>query len=348
MGNRLSQLINLIIIWLAIGSCTPGEEKLKQPSLVIPPLKVKAVTVNPKPLAHTILAEGVIKSEQRQPLISRRTGIVKQTWYYAGDRVQEGDTLVMLENEEEFLDLRFAYVNLMESSYTYESELMSFRYTEALTDTIRKSILYSSGKAAAEIRYRQREIAYEKTFIISDVTGLLSGFFVKPGMRVVEGESLGTIYSPDKLEVEAHLLEIHAGKVFKGMQVEVCGMRSERGKGIIKYIDPEIDKDGFFKIVADISGSGFIPGMHVGVSLYSNTHEGLAIPAKAIIQRGDRLMVFVQRQGVTEWRYITTGLQMEDQVEILEGLNSGDTVIVNKLVELDHGIGVEVLVQPAD
>ena len=65
-------------------------------------------------------------------------------------------------------------------------------------------------------------------------------------------------------------------------------------------------------------------------------------PDSAVVQRGQMEILFVVVNGHAQLRLVKTGRHIGKQVEILSGLDAGDTVVVHGASELTDGQPVEV------
>jgi len=68
----------------------------------------------------------------------------------------------------------------------------------------------------------------------------------------------------------------------------------------------------------------------------------LAIPASAIVERGQLQSVFVVNDGIARTRLITTGERVKDRVEVLSGLTPGEKLVLPIPPVLADGSAVEV------
>jgi RND family efflux transporter MFP subunit len=72
------------------------------------------------------------------------------------------------------------------------------------------------------------------------------------------------------------------------------------------------------------------PEMFAEVSISSDLGERLAVPNSAVISTGTRDLVFVARGGgMFEPREVRLGLRLPDAVEVLEGLEEGDSIVTS-------------------
>jgi membrane fusion protein (multidrug efflux system) len=85
------------------------------------------------------------------------------------------------------------------------------------------------------------------------------------------------------------------------------------------------------------------PGMIVRVGLIRQQIEkALAAPLYAIVDRGDRKAVFVEKDGRAVLRYVTPGIMEQDKVQVTSGLSEGDHLIVVGHRDLVDGVEVKV------
>jgi multidrug efflux pump subunit AcrA (membrane-fusion protein) len=72
------------------------------------------------------------------------------------------------------------------------------------------------------------------------------------------------------------------------------------------------------------------------------TEKVVAIPAAALMERGQLQSVFVVEDGVAHTRLVTTGRRTGDSVEVLSGLNARETIVAPLPPGLQDGARVEV------
>ncbi len=304
-------------------------------------MKVEAVTVIPKPVGFEILADGILLASEKQEMYFQQSGRLKYIRTTTNTKVIAGDTLAILENTSG-MDLLRAERQLEQAQYAFESAKLSFLQTNDLTDTVRKSLWHTSGLAMAETEYATAIQVKQRHILLARQSGYLAGLKKWKGEKVEAGETFGMLYSPDKLVVEAYVLELHARRVTPGMRAMIMDMAGNKYFGAVIRKDGWVDPDGFFRVWIAPETPVAPPGSHVTVTLYHRMHEALTVPVEAVMARSDKLMVYTIVGGKASWQYIQGGMQTDASLEVLDGLEPGDTVITNRLAELGHGMPVEV------
>jgi multidrug efflux pump subunit AcrA (membrane-fusion protein) len=93
----------------------------------------------------------------------------------------------------------------------------------------------------------------------------------------------------------------------------------------------------------------FKPGMFAGVSLITQQKDKVIVVPRDVVLGGkiDEPYVYVVEGFVAHKRNVKPGISHSDKVEIVEGLNVGERLVVNGMHYLADGVDVEV-VRPED
>ncbi len=102
-------------------------------------------------------------------------------------------------------------------------------------------------------------------------------------------------------------------------------------EGRITYVTPiveEATRTATARVVLDNKAGNWRPGMFVVGSVeISHEEVGLAIPRAALFTLHDEIIVFIQEEDGFEARHVQTGAMDLTNVEILDGLTSGDRFV---------------------
>jgi cobalt-zinc-cadmium efflux system membrane fusion protein len=77
------------------------------------------------------------------------------------------------------------------------------------------------------------------------------------------------------------------------------------------------------------SGQKLKPEMFATIHVDTGSHQGIVVPASAIIHTGQNTFVFVENQGKPEQLNVSTGQSVDGKVEITSGVQPGQRVAVN-------------------
>jgi cobalt-zinc-cadmium efflux system membrane fusion protein len=125
----------------------------------------------------------------------------------------------------------------------------------------------------------------------------------------------------------------------QAVEVEVPALAGRKLEARIRYVGRQVATGtNSVPLVAEIANSDGLlrPGLFVRVSLpFGTPKKVLSVPAEAIVNHEGARFVFV-RTGPTTFRRsdVTTGLQTDDRVEIVSGIESGAPVVVRRAAML--------------
>ena len=81
--------------------------------------------------------------------------------------------------------------------------------------------------------------------------------------------------------------------------------------------------------------------MFAKVRFITGSEEIVSVPNSAVVKRGQLTIVFVDDAGKADMRVVKTGRELDDQVEILSGLDVGDKVVTENATLLKSGDTLE-------
>lgn len=184
--------------------------------------------------------------------------------------------------------------------------------------------------------------------IISDIDGVVTavnvqeGAFGNPAMPVIQVQDLNS------LKIVVSLSKNDAIAVKESQPFEVTYGKSKY-KGKISHVSPVAKmaiKDGGSSLlvegIIENSDSALKVDFDAEVSiLLDEKHDVKAIPTEAIkAERGKIYKVFVVEDGVAKEKEVFLGVQGEESVEIVSGLEEGEKVILNPTSNISDGVKV--------
>jgi len=253
--------------------------------------------------------------------------------YALGDRVLKGATIIKLQDAEYVNNLRLKSreVNLEISKQEYEKQQSLHEKGGA---TMRELKNAEIGFINSEYDVESSRINLAKMSVKAPFTGVVSELpYFTDGTKVNSNTLLVKLIDYSQLYLETNLPEKYYLNVAKGFKVYITSYTSPQDTliGEITQISPSIDPEArTFKCFVNVDNleKKILPGMFVKADLVVNSSENtIVIPKEIIISRNRKRMVFVVERGEADERYITTGLESIDRVEVLDGLEAGESIV---------------------
>jgi len=194
-------------------------------------------------------------------------------------------------------------------------------------------LLGLSGNQIAELEKRKQSKI--TTTVYSKVSGTITEISIKQGDNVNEGTKIFKLADLNTLWVEAQVYSDELDLLGAGKKVEIIpeGMPEEVTEGEITFINPELQnasKINLVRIQVDNSRKKFKPGMQVYVTIHSDEKQAIVLPVDAVIREAKHSTVWIQNaEGGFESRMVETGIENNNKLEIVSGLQEGEIVVVS-------------------
>lgn len=201
----------------------------------------------------------------------------------------------------------------------------------------------------AEIAHQQALDGLGHTVVKAPMSGYISTLDVKKGQIVGSGQPAATIVEMDKVYVEANVVENIVNRLEVGQEVEVNipAVSNEYITSTISYISPTVDARTQLytvKVYIDNIDKKVKPGMNGEIKLSMDTVDStIVVKGNAVLDKDDKKIVFVVEDNIAIEKEVIVGLDTGDYVEIKEGLEEGENIIVEGQHYVENGDIVKVV-----
>lgn len=158
---------------------------------------------------------------------------------------------------------------------------------------------------------------------------VVAGGAVEPGMKLFRLAGLDTVW----VEAEVYESELSLLRVGDEALVSFPYLPGRVVAGTIGFVYPYLDgasRTGRVRIQLSNRSLELKPDMFANVTLTKSLGERLVVPADAVLNAGDNSFVFVDLgESRLAPRHVVVGQATADQVEILEGLREGETIVTS-------------------
>lgn len=190
---------------------------------------------------------------------------------------------------------------------------------------------------------------FEKAAVKSPIDGVVLKKYLDAGAQVAPGApALFTVANLESVKVLMNIAEQHLGKLKEGMKTEirVDAYPGELFPGEVTRIAPSVDiatRTAEVETIIANRDHRLKPGMFARVNIILERKEDApVIPVKAVLSKDSRKYVMVVTDSVARRKDVKTGIYRKETVEIIEGLASGESVVVEGNYGLKDGASVEI------
>jgi len=189
--------------------------------------------------------------------------------------------------------------------------------------------------------------------IAAPMQGLVMDKAVVEGMRIMPGERLYRLVDDSQLWLQAEVYEQDLGLIKPGQPVEIAvnAYPNRKFAGKVAFIYPTVNRDtrtARVRIEVPNPDGALKAEMYASVLLNTQavTEETLAIPESAVIDSGRRQIVIVDiGMGRFDPREVRLGARGDGYVEVRDGLDEGEAVVVQANFLLDAEANLKAALQ---
>jgi membrane fusion protein (multidrug efflux system) len=284
---------------------------------------------------------GKIGAFNQVELSSEISGRIVAIHIEEGDTVRKGDLLVQLND----LDIKSQL----------QKSLAQIAVTQKKLDRLKK-LLEVKGVSQEEYETFEAELAVLKadeaylqsqilkTKILAPFNGVIGLRNVSEGAIVNQNTPVVSIVQMKPVFVEFNVPNTSIQFIKRNTRVQLYSQNSMEGYGLVYAIEPRVDETtGTVRVRAKIISNGnYYPGSFVTVRVgISGLVDGMFIPSQAIVMTMKGSKILKVKQGVAVECPVITGKRKSDLIEVINGLEDGDTVITSGLMGLKPGMPVK-------
>ena len=326
-------LIFLTIMFFITACEKKTEESSEQEKEFTGARNVKTITAVRKDISEYIEYSGMLEAENVIDITPAIPTIIKEIFVDEGDIVHEGDLLVKMDDSS--LIQAVAQVGNLEKNYNRMLELKKSGSIDEKT--------FEEVETAYKIAKSNFEFLLENTEIKAPFDGMITLVSQK------EGETFNSMMNPvlirlinlNKMKVKVNISERDISKLKKGQQA-VINIDSETESdfiGKISFISPEADRfSGTFLCEITLNNPENIlkHNQFCRIRLLTKTRKNvIALPHSAILNSNE---IFLVRNNVAKMKTVRTGIENEEEIEIISGIEENEEAIIEGNIGLrDNG-----------
>jgi membrane fusion protein (multidrug efflux system) len=301
------------------------------------PPSVEVAKVEALRLTDDTQAVGSLRSRRGVVLRPEVSGRITQLNFTDGQRVKKGEVLVQFDDQlpQAQIQQSMAELSIAQANQKRNQELVAQNFISQR----------SLDESAANLQVAQAKLALSKATaerlkIIAPFDGIAGIRLVNVGDYLKDGADIVNIEDIDAIFVDFRLPERFQSKVKRGQtaMLDMDALPGRKYTAKIQAIDPLIDANGRsvgIRGCIDNRQLQLRPGMFARVNTVFGVRENArVIPEEAIVPQGGKQFVIRLLAGDTPQSRISQrvevklGLRSPGKVEVLDGLELGDTVVV--------------------
>jgi membrane fusion protein (multidrug efflux system) len=301
------------------------------------PIAVNYYVVKPIVFNNDVFATGKIGALNQIDIIPEVAGKIVAVYFKEGETVNKGSVLVRLNDA----DLQAQLMKSKTQISLSEQKLERLNKLIAINGISKEELDIQANELSslkADQAYIMAQLA--KTTIAAPFTGVVGLKNISEGSYVNTNSPIVSLVQVKPLYVEFSVPEKYSALFNKGIDVKFSSENTtstEQYKATIYAIEPRVDEmTKTIKARAAYTGDQhFYPGSFVKVfANLGKTENALMVPTECVIPTLKGQKVFISKNGVAAEVIVTIGVRTDDKIQIVDGLQAGDTVITTGLLSV--------------
>ena len=347
MNNTLKTIVTLACATLVITGCDmKNKDQDKDKATTIEQIQAEkgkparvVKSVNAK-LTDVRKFSGSIEGIQQNKALSKLGDPLAKINVHVGSTVQKDQVLAeyFFTGDNTGLQKAQEQVNLLEKNYERLKEVqakggVSQKDVEALESQLK-------------IAKMDLETARRANLILAPAAGVVTEMNWTVGQVPGQNGTFCTIAKLDQVILKLNVTSRDIG-LFKKGAAAVVNMNGETVKGKVTLIPLAADPNTrFFPVEVTFQNSKkkLLPGMYVTAELDARQVDGIVVPYEAVVYANGLNTVWtIDAEGKARRKIVEVGVRTKDDIQIIDGLSEGETVMVEGMSKMNDGDKVLVV-----
>lgn len=329
---------------LTLFSCKSKKDAAQAPGqgagAPAPVIGVEGLVVKTSSINEVVEASGTILANEATEIRPEISGRITQLNIREGAVVPKGSLLVKIYDGDLQAQLNKLLVQLQIAEKTEERQKELLKIGGIAQQDYDLSILQVSNiKADIELT----RVNISKTEIRAPYTGRLGLKSISPGAYISPTTLITTITQMNQMKIEFSVPEKYSSQITNGLNLDfVVDGSSKPYKASILARESSVDQNTRnLRIRALVQGGAdqfLVPGTFAKViMILGENKNAIMIPSNAVIPQARNKQVALYRGGIAAMVDIETGVRDSTNVQVLDGLKAGDTLVTSGLLFIKAG-----------
>jgi len=305
-------------------------------------LNVSGFLIYPRQLSDLYNSTGILRPDEAVELAFETSGKIIGINFTEGTRVKKGDLLAKINDKplQAQLEKLIAQKKLVEEKEFRQKSLLN---KDAISQESYDQIVTELQTIQADINLVLARIS--ETELRAPFNGIIGLRYVSEGSYTNPSTKIARLVKIKPIKLEFSIPERYADQVKIGYPVSfaIDGTKNMY-KAEVYAVDPQIEEKTHTIVIRALypnKDEELKSGRFASVTLLlSKIENTVAIPTEALVPDMEGEMVYVYRKGKASSVRVQTGLRTESLIQIVGGLNFGDTLLTSGILQLRHNLPV--------
>ena len=309
-------------------------------------LSVNAEILDYRTLSDKTVSLGSTMPDEEVDLSFESSGKITDIFFTEGSHVKAGQLLAKINDRPLQAQLKKLEAQIqLASDRVYRQKTLLEK--DAVSQEAYEQVTTEYDKLMADIDLVKANLA--QTELRAPFDGIIGLRMVSEGAYASPSTVVAKLTRISPIKIEFSISENYASDVKKGSQVifrmDTDGVMKDY-KATVYAVESMVDLDTrTLKVRARYPNSdeSIIPGRYVPVEVNrGQITDAIAVPSEAVIPEMGRQIIYLYKNGTAVPQEITLGIRTDSHVQVVRGLEKGDTILVSGVMQLRTGMKVNI------
>lgn len=356
----MSRTVPLLALLALVGCKKPsaaGAPEKKPDLLALPPVKVETAVIEHQPMPRYLTLTGSVLADRQSDVAANVSGRVTATYVERGMPVKAGQVMAVVDSRAAGFQAAAAVAQSQAAQTQVQLAKQDCERAETLFgqgaiarseyDRLKTQCtaqLYSANAAQANADLANKVAG--DTIIRAPFDGVVGERFVNVGEYVQPPTRVASLFAIDPVRVSLSVPEPAVGLVKEGQSLllSVSAWRDRQFPATVRFVSPALrasTRDLIIEASAKNADGALRPGMFATAKLAVGEETQPTVPVDAIRAEGTVKRLFLARNGQAFEVVVSTGVEKDGRVAVLEPLAAGEQVIVRPPPGLRDGASIQ-------
>jgi membrane fusion protein, multidrug efflux system len=307
-----------------------------------PKLNASGYIIVPTEMSELINTTGTLRPDEEVDLAFETSGKIVKINFIEGTRVKKGDLLAKINDLplQAQLEKLLAERKLAEEKEFRQKSLLN---KDAISQESYDQIVTELQTIGADINLIKARIS--ETELRAPFDGIIGLRYLSEGSYATSSTKIAKLIKISPLKIEFSIPEKYASEIKIGYPVtfRIDGS-NEIYHASVYAVDPKIDINTRTIVLRALyanKNEELKSGRYAAITLnMSQINNAIAIPTEALIPEMEGEKVFIYKSGKASSVKVNTGLRTEAKIQITNGLNYGDTILITGILQLRQNLSL--------
>ncbi len=311
-----------------------------------PPVNVVTLNMVPGSIREQINLPGVVQPWVDLTVVAEVRGKIVSKKVTEGQRISSGEVLAEIDKrsyQNDYNSARAAYM----AAKAGHSRLSALHKDRLATQSQLDDAM--AGLERAKANMDTAALNLERCTIVSPMDGIVDRVYIEKGQFMNDADRVADVLKLDRVKVQVSIPEsdVDAVRHVTDFTITVDALSSRVFSGRQHYLaktSQSLARSYLLEVAVDNPDGEILPDMFCRVTVVKHlVEDGLAVPLFSLVNHNGGKAVYVADNGKSRLVPVKTGIHEGWKVHIVEGLATGDQVIVVGQKDVRQGAPINVL-----